>query len=392
MLRLLGLFVCAIPLCAADLTGQWAALPKAGGRTAPLHFEFSQSGTEVTGAFGYRSDFLWPLSAVRLESGKLTFILRMPSGPPATFEGTVADDSVSGQLTSAASGLTGPFEMKRIGPLSRLPAPLSPHNSPELSQMSDEFSDPETLRGWTTLSQAEKLPDRIERMDIGETSPGHLYILPKSAAWWAGYHGAYLFKVVRGDFVVTTRLKVTGKGGSEPSGIWTISGLLVRAPGDLSAARELRKENWIYLMTGRGPVEARVVDAKSTRDSFNAWDITPAQAGWYELRIARIGPVFILLCRPDGADWTVRKLVLRSDLPEALQVGVNVTSDFKLSASMTPARYNAEVFEGKSTIDATTLVDWVRFSAVPDRPQALAAIAGKPALEVRDAGLLRILE
>jgi len=197
---------------------------------------------------------------------------------------------------------------------------------------------------------------------------------------------------VKGDFVVTARLKVTGKEGGEPANIWTISGLLVRAPADPSVAREQRKENWIYLMTGRGPAETRVVDAKSTRDSGNVWDITPAQSGWYELRIARVGPVFVLLCRPDGAEWKARKLILRDDLPDTLQVGINVTSDFDLSKSMPPAKYNAEAFDRKSHIDAETLVDWVRFSPVPDRRQALDAISGKLVLEVSDAELLRIVE
>jgi hypothetical protein len=245
------------------------------------------------------------------------------------------------------------------------------------------------LAEWTSLSHTEQLPNRIERVEVGNATAGHLTITPKSAAWWAGYHGVFLFKIVKGDFVVTTRLKVTGKDGGEPENIWTISGLLVRAPADLSIPRDQRKENWIYLMTGRGPGEGRVIDAKSTRDSSNAWDITPAQPGWYELSIARIGPVFVLFIRPDGAAWTVRKLIVRSDLPQALQVGINVTSDFKLSASMPAAKYNAEIFEGKSKIDALTSVDWVLFTPVPERPEAWAALAGSPFLEVAPADLLR---
>lgn len=281
--------------------------------------------------------------------------------------------------------------MTKAGPPSRLPSPLVPHSSSGLSKLSDEFSRPETLREWTTLSQAEDWPGRIERMDIGGASPGRLSIIPRSGAWWGGYHGVYLFKVVRGDFMVTARLQVTGKAGGEPANIWTISGLLVRAPGDLSLAREQRKENWIYLMTGRGPAQARVVDAKSNRDGGNAWDITPAAAGWYELRIARIGPLFVLLCRPDGEPWKARKLIFRADLPPALQVGLNLTSDFKLSTSMPAAKFNAATFDGAG-VDAATLVDWIRFSPLPDRRKALNALAGKPVLDVSDADLLRIAE
>jgi len=107
-------------------------------------------------------------------------------------------------------------------------------------------------------------------------------VVPQSGAWWAGYHGVYFFKEVKGDFAITTRVKVTGKSGGDPAKMWTISGLLVRAPASSKIPREQRKENWIYLMTGRGPGEGRVIDAKSTLESNNAWDITPAQPGWYE--------------------------------------------------------------------------------------------------------------
>ncbi len=391
MIRFFWLLAWLVPGFAADLTGQWAATLKMGGQGYPLHFEFKQTGGAITGAFGFRADFLWPLAETRLEDGKLRFVMRMPSGPEAVFEGTVTGDALSGQLASTAQGPGGALEMTKAGPPSRLPSPLVPHSSSGLSKLSDEFSRPETRREWTTLSQAEDWPGRIERMDIGGASPGRLSIIPRSGAWWAGYHGVYLFKVVRGDFMVTARLQVTGKAGGEPANTWTISGLLVRAPGDLSLAHEQRKENWIYLMTGRGPAQARVVDAKSNRDGSNAWDITPAAAGWYELRIARIGPLFVLLCRPDGEPWKARKLIFRADLPPALQVGLNLTSDFKLSTTMPAAKFNAATFDGAG-VDAATLVDWIRFSPLPGRRKALNALAGKPVLDVSDADLLRIAE
>jgi hypothetical protein len=46
---------------------------------------------------------------------------------------------------------------------------------------------------------------------VNKTKPGSLFIEPQSGAWWAGFHGGYLFKEITGDFAVTTRLKVTGK-------------------------------------------------------------------------------------------------------------------------------------------------------------------------------------
>jgi len=312
-------------------------------------------------------------------------------GPAARFEGVVGGDRASGQLTSSAPGPSGKLEMKRIGRPSRLPVSFDRvPKSDDLAPLGDEFDNLSTLKNWKSLSDAEGWPNRIEKVDVNTTSTGHLYVVRQSGAWWAGYHGVYFFKEVKGDFAITTRLRVTGKGGGESTKMWTISGLLVRAPADAKAPREQRKENWIYLMTGRGPGEGRVIDAKSTLESNNAWDITPAQPGWYELRIARIGPLFIAMCRPEGGDWVLRKRIVREDLPETLQAGINVTSDFKLSASMPAAKYNAELFPGMSSPDSVTTFDFVRFSRLADTPGLRNRLAGKEVVAVTDADLLAL--
>lgn len=395
MLKLfLSLAFLFAPLHAAEVSGVWTGTLTVDGRARPFAFEFRQSASSISGAFGTRADFLWPLENVRLAGSALEFEMKAPmGGPGASFEGALSGDAISGQLKSDVPSLTGKLELKRTGPPSRLPVPpANAEPTGDLATLSDEFDRPDSLKNWKNLSDAERLPNRIEKIDIGRTSPGQLVIVPQSGAWWAGYHGVYLYKEVKGDFVVTTRLKVTGKTGGEPASIWTISGLLLRAPGDLNVSLDQRKENWVYLMTGRGPAADRVVDAKSTLAGNNAWDITPAQPGWYELRLARLGPLFVAMCRPDGGEWVLRKRIFRPDLPATLQAGINVTSDFKLSASMAAARYNAELFPGQSNADSLTAFDYVRFGRVPRAPALRAKLAGADVLGISDADLLALIK
>jgi hypothetical protein len=387
----LSLVSLVVPLSAGDLAGKWSATLSSKGREILLQFEFCRKGADVVGAFGMRGDFLAPLEKMHLAGSTLSFELRMPMSSPARFEGLLEGDRISGQLTSDAAGPCGRLEMKRTGPPSRLPVSLDRPAAPDdLAALSDEFDHESTLKNWSTLTTAEGWTDRVEKADVNETSPGRLYVVPKSGAWWAGYHGVYFFKEVRGDFVLTTRVNVTGRKGGEPSKIWTISGLLVRAPTDAKIPRDRRKENWVYVMTGRGPAAERVIDAKSTLDGNNAWDITPAHAGWYDLRIARLGPLFLALCRPDGGDWVVRKRIVRDDLPETLQAGINITSDFDVSASMPSAKYNAELFPGRSNPDSATRFEFVRFGRPAGTPAVLSQLAGKEAVGVTDADLLAL--
>jgi hypothetical protein len=377
-----------LPLCAGDLSGKWSATLNSNGKELRLHLEFRQQGEEVAGALGLRGDFMSPLGKVRLAGSTLSFDFQIPTGPAAQFEGVVDGDRVAGRFTSDTPGQSGKLEMKRTGQLLRLPVSFdAAANNDDLAALSDEFDNPGTLRNWRSLNDAEGWPNRIEKVDVNTTSAGHLYLLPKSGAWWAGYHGVYFFKEVKGDFVITTRVKVTGRSGGEPMKIWTISGLLVRAPAD---SKIQRKENWIYLMTGRGPGEGRVIDAKSTLESDNAWDITLARPGWYELRIARLGPLLLAMCRPDGGDWMLRKRIVREDLPETLQAGLGVTSDFNLSASMPAAKYNAALFPGASSPDSVTTFDFVRFSRPAGTPELRRRLAGKEVAAVNDADLLAL--
>jgi hypothetical protein len=376
---------------AGDLSGAWSATLNANGKVTPLRLEFRQQGTETVGALGMRADFMSTLREVRLVGSALTFEVQNLIGATSPFEGVVDGDRASGQLSSIPPGRSGKLEMKRTGPPARMPALLAAKSDrDDLAALSDEFDKPGALRNWKSFAAAEGWPDRIEKADVNATSPGHLHVVPQSGAWWAGYHGVYFFKEVTGDFVITTRVKVTGKGGGEPTKIWTISGLLLRAPADAKVDREQRKENWIYVMTGRGPGEGRVIDAKSTLDGINAWDITPTQPGWYELRIARVGPLFIAMCRPDGGDWMLRKRIARNDLPETLQAGINVTSDFKLSSSMPSAKYNAELFPGTSSVDSATTFDYVRFGRLA-ATQARKTLAGREFLSIDDTDLLALL-
>jgi hypothetical protein len=387
MSRLVLALVLLLPAWAADLSGRWSGTFRSEKRTVSLHFEFHQSPAGIVGSFGTRPDFLAPLRNIRLAGNTLTFELKM--GLDAKFDGSIESGYLSGDLTSSAPGLCGKLEMKPAGPAWHLPASFQPEDG-NVTSLGDEFDNPANLKRWKNLSEAEGWPDRIETIAVNQDGAGHLRLAPASGAWWGGYHGVFLYKEVKGDFVLTTRLKVTGRTGGEPANIWTLSGLLLRCPADLRLPREQRKENWIYVMTGRGPAQARVVDAKSTVDGANAWDITPAQPGWHELRFVRLGSLFVGMCRPDGGDWIVRKRIVREDLPETIQAGINATSDFDLSASMPAPKYNAELFPGRSKADSITLYDYVRFSRIP---RALRAkLAGQTLLAIADSDLLALVE
>ncbi len=259
----------------------------------------------------------------------------------------------------------------------------------DLRALDDDFSDPVRLGEWKSFARVEGWPDRIGKLDVNRTSPGHLYLEPLSAAWWRGYHGVFLFKEVDGDFVATGRFWVKGKSGEVPAVGWTISGLMARNPGDLAREPIARSENWIYLMTGRGPREGMVLDWKSTRDGRNIFDVAPGRTGWVELRVVRVGSAFFGLYRFGSEPWRVMASRRdRPDLPARLQVGINATTGIDLSATMSFQEYNERLHEGGPDPDSVTRVDYVRFRR-PVVSSELRSKLGEPS-KMTDEEIVRL--
>jgi len=187
-----------------------------------------------------------------------------------------------------------------------------------ITALSDEFDSSASLGAWTAMDG-----------DLqGGTSPTHaveggeLTITPGRSWWVDGVRAFYLHKEVRGDFKVTARIKATGTQSPLPTANWSLSGLLVRRATDNAA-----NENWVAFRSGL--VGGRsVLERKTTRASHSDLVLDPIQRGWIELRIARVGPRFVLLRRLPGRSWKLHWSYSRADLPARLQVGVDAFSGY----------------------------------------------------------------
>jgi hypothetical protein len=137
--------------------------------------------------------------------------------------------------------------------------------------------------------------------------------------------GVLFYKPVSGDFKITTNVYATKN--SDPSrlpggdGSVQLGGLMARNgnPG---------RENYVFIVTGDDG-NGLSIETKNTVDSFSkyegpAWDSANA-----ELRLCRFGQRFSLYKRHIGATepWVLAAAFDRPDLPDTLQVGVNIYTD-----------------------------------------------------------------
>jgi hypothetical protein len=235
----------------------------------------------------------------------------------------------------------------------------------DLIALSDEFNDKATLGNWVRHDQVEGWPSQIEALEVNQSRPGSLTLVPYTGTWYGDYRGVYLFKEVTGDFVVTSRLKVTGKKSDMPTGSFELAGLLVRAPRDITPETwKANEENWLYLNYGTpySPNEM-ILDSKINRQSQYTWEETPVREGWIQLKIARVGTAYLQFYKYDDQEsWTLLKRYDRPDLPATLQVGLNAHGNTKKSFGMSALKFNSSVFNGPDDhADIIAEYDYIRF-------------------------------
>jgi hypothetical protein len=224
----------------------------------------------------------------------------------------------------------------------------------DLPTLSDEFDSSASLTNWQIM-QGEVIDGAPARYGIEN---GELVVHAAHSKWIDDQHAFYLWKEVKGDFVATVRLAVSGEHGPVPTADWSLAGMLVRSP-------QTSSENWINFTVGHARGKS-VFERKSTRTTSSILVLNPAPTGWLELRQVRIGNRFYLLRRADGGKWIVHWTYIRRDLPATLQVGFDAQSgsgddhadllaqvDYvHYAPTNVPARLRARVLRGRATMKA----------------------------------------
>jgi len=290
----------------------------------------------------------------------------------------------------------------------------------DIRPLSDEFGSAATLGDWRRVRHEEHWPiDQIEHMDIDATRPGWLTVVPHTSGWYEDYRGDLGFKLVAGDFVVTTRVDArnrtaTGAPGStmggSPNTEFSLAGIMIRAPRTDVVCCDASwwqpgGERYIFLSFGSASqTGAYQFETKTTRaaippetNSVSVLEIGPASAGPLELRAARIGIYVILLVRESGQPWRVQRRIARTDLPLAMQVGITVYTDWAtVSTYPVPVHNTTQITHAyldpgtAADPDLQAQFDFYRFA----RPQVPAELIGLNLADpnaVSDAQLLAFL-
>jgi hypothetical protein len=126
-------------------------------------------------------------------------------------------------------------------------------------------------------------------------------------------------------------------------------------------------ENWLFIATGYGDgrIDGPQFETKTTTNSSSTLWLTRSQADWLNLRIVRVGEVFLLLYQFTGGSWTLSRCFDRPDLPQTLQVGVHAYTDWNTITTRypdNPEDFNRTTLTGPDTHpDLVVRDEYVRF-------------------------------
>jgi hypothetical protein len=146
-----------------------------------------------------------------------------------------------------------------------------------------------------------------------------------SVLWFNADKGVLFSRDVTGDFRATATVR-TAKA-SDPSSAPGQDGTVQLA--GLMARTEVPAENYVFIVSGSigGSTGLETKTTESSRSIYIQRGLPTG--GDAELQLCRIGTTFYLWWRPVDShdDWTHMSTLDRRDMPETLQVGVNIYTD-----------------------------------------------------------------
>jgi hypothetical protein len=166
-----------------------------------------------------------------------------------------------------------------------------------------------------------------QAVDIKVEGRSLILILKQHALWFMQQRGVLMYKPVTGNFKITADIH-TSKN-SDPTqppggdGSVQLGGLMARNGSG-------SQENYVFIVTGDDG-NGISVETKNTTDNLSKYEGPEWDAADAELRLCRFEQTFNLYKRHTQTNeaWILAKSLKRPDLPDELQVGVNIYTDGK---------------------------------------------------------------
>ncbi|NND09433.1 MAG: hypothetical protein HKN87_23920 [Saprospiraceae bacterium] len=278
----------------------------------------------------------------------------------------------------------------------------------------DEFNTGASLANWLNVTDEEGWGvTRLESYNIHDSVAGHMFMKPFTGSWFNEYRGAYLYKLVNGDFIITTTVTATGRDYvSLPASDYSLAGIMIREP--VVNPNLPDQQNYVFMSIGQATGNTFNFEIKNTCHSSSNLNIIPINTSTATVRMARIGDAIIVLSQFPGGAWEVRNRYDRTEsacsnvtfdgtFSETVQIGLVTYTDWPKVQAVGTTFHNTHTLHPDSlggdpdpapgtpyTPDLIGQYDYVRFDSV-SVPAPFQGMDLTDAMQVSDADLLSFL-
>jgi hypothetical protein len=143
--------------------------------------------------------------------------------------------------------------------------------------------------------------------------------LTANAIWYQNGQAGLIYQMIEGDFTLSSLVTANKySNGQDWDCNVCLGGLMARNPDNTGG------ENYVHIVAGYTPVGIGV-ETKSTTKGVSEYSPTNDGSNTYYLQIKRVGSTFTMSKKAVGAEnWVVASTYQRADLPNKLQVGMNI--------------------------------------------------------------------
>lgn len=242
----------------------------------------------------------------------------------------------------------------------------------DLTEQSDEF-DANSLGEWSRAFEEDGwATDLLETLEIAD---GALVAEPHVSSWFEDYRGAFIYKEMSGDIVVTVNVTATGRSTEVPGSEFSLGGLMMRRPNGATGSWTAGDELWTFIAMGTGTETntSTQFEVKTTASSSSTLELQSVASPSALLQLVKVGGNLVVLVRVEGEDWRVHRCYgsggaapaprsLIPDVSDTVQVGMHMYSDFStFSDGRTGAEANAEPVIAGGNPDLRIVYEWIRF-------------------------------